>query len=201
MVLVLGSFQSRGILLLWHVRGQGPAVLALGAGCVGYFLCVFLRPYWDRPVSIRPSVNFFSLSHLLQDHWLDLFETCPSCSPSGLVVHVRKWFRSVDKYGCWRPTLIFTVIASPPKPLEEFCRNLAYEFLSVSRCVRPKRILVRQQAAIYKINIWPSLNSVTISLSHLRDTSWKPPHWLILGKMVSPPFLGCFWSDPFYTYK
>ena len=23
------------------------------------------------------------------------------------------------------------------------------------------------------------------------------PHWLIMGKMVSPPFLGCFWFDPF----
>ena len=25
------------------------------------------------------------------------------------------------------------------------------------------------------------------------------PHWFIMGKMVSPPFLGCFWSDPFYS--
>ena len=25
----------------------------------------------------------------------------------------------------------------------------------------------------------------------------KAPHWLIMGKMVSPPFLGCLWSDPF----
>ena len=24
----------------------------------------------------------------------------------------------------------------------------------------------------------------------------ESPHWLIMGKMVSPPFLGCFWSDP-----
>ena len=27
------------------------------------------------------------------------------------------------------------------------------------------------------------------------------PHWLIMGKMMSPPFLGCFWSDPFYTCR
>ena len=25
----------------------------------------------------------------------------------------------------------------------------------------------------------------------------KAPHWLILGKMMSSPFLGCFWFDPF----
>ena len=29
----------------------------------------------------------------------------------------------------------------------------------------------------------------------------ESPHWLIIGKMVSPPFLSCFWSDPFYTCK
>ena len=26
-------------------------------------------------------------------------------------------------------------------------------------------------------------------------------HWLIMGKMVSPPFLSCFWCDPFYTCR
>ena len=35
--MVLGSFQCRGVLLLWHMVGQGPAVLAAGAGRVGYF--------------------------------------------------------------------------------------------------------------------------------------------------------------------
>ena len=25
------------------------------------------------------------------------------------------------------------------------------------------------------------------------------PHWLIMGKKMSPPFLSCFWSNPFYT--
>ena len=36
--MVLGSFQCRGVLLLWHMVGQGPAVLAVGAGWVGYVL-------------------------------------------------------------------------------------------------------------------------------------------------------------------
>ena len=35
--MVLGNFQCRGILLLWHMVGQGPAVLAVGAGRVGCF--------------------------------------------------------------------------------------------------------------------------------------------------------------------
>ena len=36
-VMVLGSFQCRGVLLLWHMVGQGPAVLAADAGRVGFF--------------------------------------------------------------------------------------------------------------------------------------------------------------------
>ena len=50
-----------------------------------------------------------------------------------------KCFRSIAKYGRRQQSfLIFTIIASLPKPLEECCRNLPYEFLSMSRCVRPK---------------------------------------------------------------
>ena len=44
-VMVLGSFQCRGVLLLLHMVGQESAVLAAGAGWVGYvffFLFFFL---------------------------------------------------------------------------------------------------------------------------------------------------------------
>ena len=41
--MVLGSFQCRGVLLLWHIEGQGPAVLAAGAGPVGVFLAHLSR--------------------------------------------------------------------------------------------------------------------------------------------------------------
>ena len=34
--MVLGSFQGRGVLPFLHIVGQGPAVLAAGAGQVGY---------------------------------------------------------------------------------------------------------------------------------------------------------------------
>ena len=67
------------------------------------------------------------------------------CSPRRLDVSARKWFWSVDKCSRRQPSLIFSFIACPPKPLEDFCLNLAYEFLSMSRCVRPKRILVCQK--------------------------------------------------------
>ena len=37
--------------------------------------------------------------------------------------------------------------------------------------------------------------------STLVSMATESPHWLIMGKMMSPPFLGCFWSDPFYTCR
>ena len=39
--MVLGGFQYRGVLLLLHLVGQGPAVLAVGAGWVGYIFFIF----------------------------------------------------------------------------------------------------------------------------------------------------------------
>ena len=39
--MVLGSFQFRGVLLLLHMVGQGPVVLAAGAGRVGSILSSF----------------------------------------------------------------------------------------------------------------------------------------------------------------
>ena len=39
--MVLGSFQCRGVLLLLHIVGQGPAVPAAGVGRVGYIFYNF----------------------------------------------------------------------------------------------------------------------------------------------------------------
>ena len=39
--MVLGSFQCRDVLLLLHIVGLGPAVLAAGAGRVGYIFIFF----------------------------------------------------------------------------------------------------------------------------------------------------------------
>ena len=43
--IVLGIFQCRGVLLLWHIVGQGPAVLVAGAGQVGCFCFLFHLVY------------------------------------------------------------------------------------------------------------------------------------------------------------
>ena len=39
--MVLGNFQCRGVPLLWHMVGQGPAVRAAGAVRVGCFFFLF----------------------------------------------------------------------------------------------------------------------------------------------------------------
>ena len=39
--MVLGSFQYPGVLLLWHMVGQGPVVLTAGAGRLGCFFYYF----------------------------------------------------------------------------------------------------------------------------------------------------------------
>ena len=73
----------------------------------------------------------------------------------------RKWFQSVDKCGRRQPfDFHLKFVASPPKPLEEFCRNLAYEFLSMSRYVRPKMMSGCQKKK--KIN---NNNNLFIALS------------------------------------
>ena len=38
--MVLGRFQCRGVLLLWHMVGHGPAVLAADGGWVSYFFII-----------------------------------------------------------------------------------------------------------------------------------------------------------------
>ena len=57
---VLGSFQCRGVLLLWHMVGQGPAVPTADAGRVGCFFLFF---------SSRLSYLPFLMPHLCGDGW------------------------------------------------------------------------------------------------------------------------------------
>ena len=65
--MVLGSFQCRGVLLLWHMVGQGPAVLASGAGRVGCFFFFFFFFYLSiySFVSSPLSCLLFLMPHLL----------------------------------------------------------------------------------------------------------------------------------------
>ena len=58
--MLLGSFQCRGVLLLWHMVGQGPAVLAAGVVLVGYVL-FFFKSRLSYPPFLTP--------HLLGDGW------------------------------------------------------------------------------------------------------------------------------------
>ena len=59
---MLGSFQCRGVLLLCHMVGQGPAVLAAGAGHVGCFFFFFFF-FFSSHLSYFP----FLMPHLFGD--------------------------------------------------------------------------------------------------------------------------------------
>ena len=59
--MVLGSFQCRVVLLLWHIVRQVPAMLAAGSGWVGYVLLAHLSRRFTRwaysiPMVRRPSI-------------------------------------------------------------------------------------------------------------------------------------------------
>ena len=52
--MVLGNFQCRGVLLLWHVVGQGPAVIAAGAVRVGCFFIFFFSSHLSYLLFLMP---------------------------------------------------------------------------------------------------------------------------------------------------
>ena len=69
---MLGSFQSQGLLLLWHIVGQGPTVLAAGAVWMGCFfgggglcVCFFFIFFLHLVYSVFP----FLMPHLFGNDW------------------------------------------------------------------------------------------------------------------------------------
>ena len=55
--MVLGSFQCLGVLLLLYIVGQGPAVLAAGAGRVGYIFYIFHLSSLSNVLSFGRQLN------------------------------------------------------------------------------------------------------------------------------------------------
>ena len=68
--MVLGSFQCWGVLLLLHIVGPGPAVLAAGAGRVGYIFYLS---------SLSKVLSFGRLLNMTEILWLRLLH------PNGVV--------------------------------------------------------------------------------------------------------------------
>ena len=72
--MVLGSFQCRGVLLLLHIVGQGPAVLAAGAGRVGY---IFF--YSFHLSSLSNVLSFGRRLNMTEILWFRLLNPNGSC--------------------------------------------------------------------------------------------------------------------------
>ena len=70
--MVLGSFQCRGVLLLLHIVEQGPAVLAAGAGRMGYIFYIFHLSSFSNVPSFGRRLN---MTEIL---WFWLLK--PNCS-------------------------------------------------------------------------------------------------------------------------
>ena len=68
--MVLGSFQCRGVLLLLHAVGQGSAVLAAGAGRVGYIFHLS---------SLSNVLSFGRLLDMTEILWFRLLKPNGSC--------------------------------------------------------------------------------------------------------------------------
>ena len=140
--MVLGSFQCRGILLLWHMVGHGPAVLAAGAGRVGCFLAHLSRRLtrWAYSIAMvrRPSV-------VVRRRRRPHFQTCISLKPAG-------------------------------QPRSNFMCSIT-----------------GMGERLHKV--FGQIRSKLVSMAT------ESPHWVTMGKTMSPPFLGCFWSDLFYTCR
>ena len=74
---MLASFQSKNVLLLWHIVSQGPAVLAASAGQVGRFFFVLFLSH----LSYLP----FLMPNLFRDSWKGL-KHCGLCRYDPVVV-------------------------------------------------------------------------------------------------------------------
>ena len=79
--MVLGSFQCYGILLLWHIVGQRPAVLATGTGQVG--CCCFLSHLSYIPFIMPPLLGdgstllkYFALGRYNPKVFVTYFRVC-----------------------------------------------------------------------------------------------------------------------------
>ena len=59
--MVLGSVQCRGVLLLLHIVGQGPAVLAAGAGRLGYIFHIFHLSFLSNVLSFGRQLNMIEI--------------------------------------------------------------------------------------------------------------------------------------------
>ena len=76
--MVLGSFQCQGVLLLWHMVGQGPAVLSAGAGWVGFF-CVCFFFHLVYPIFLLQCLICWETAGHSEILWSRLLQPSGSC--------------------------------------------------------------------------------------------------------------------------
>ena len=75
-------------------------------------------------------------------------------------------------------------------------RRLTRWAYSIPMVRRPSVVVVHTFKLQY---LWSQLANLDqiLCVASLVSMATEIPHWLIIGKTMSPPFLGCFRSDPF----
>ena len=100
------NIQCRGVLLTWITVGQGPIVLAVGAGggCLDIFSTpeheVLMLSYCDQSLSVVRALSTLCFKRLLlQNGWTDFEIILQEGSLGGPLPKLLKPFRSVEQDG------------------------------------------------------------------------------------------------------
>ena len=112
-----------------------------------------------------------------------------------------------------RCNVTFRFLAHLSRRLTRWAYRIGLEPASVCPCVCPKTIsnmnISKTRGPIatkfYLKHHWgggkPALGFVPGRIRTLVSMATDSSHRVIVGKTASPPFLGCFWSDPFHTCR
>ena len=119
--------------------------------------------------------------------------------------------------GLWFPWPIYMFLAHLSRRLTRWAYRIGLEPASVCpcvcACVCPLTIsnmnISKTRGPIatkfYLKHHWgggkPALGFGPGPIRTLVSMATDSSHRVIVGKMASPPFLGCFWSDPFHTCR
>ena len=142
--------------------------------------------------------------------WSVDFAFC-HCHRLKLILYIKKWRRSLG-YSC-PPGTCSSFLAHLSRRLTRWAYRIGLEPASVCPCVCPLTIsnmnISKTRGPIatkfYLKHHWgggkPALGFGPGRIRTLVSMATDSSHRVIVGKTASPPFLGCFWSDPFHTCR
>ena len=114
-----------------------------------------------------------SLLHLLRDHWSDFL--------AHLSRRLARWAYSIPMVRC--PSVVVHTF------------KLEYLWSQLANLDQILYCSITGAGERQHMVFWADWINTLVSMAT------ESPHWLMMGKTMSPPFLGCLLSDPFYTCR